>query len=390
MSRRLSTVRSLGDLEQGARRRLPRSVFAFVESGADDQQAVGGAREAFARWEFVPRTLVDVSRRDQGVSLFGRSYASAFGVAPMGGAVVCGRQADLALARGAAEANIPFVLSGASTEPLEVIMEAAPNTWFQAYLSHDQERIDALLTRLERARVEVLVITTDVAVMGNRENAQRAGFSLPPVMTPRLAWDGVSHPSWLIHCLMSTLLRDGVPRQVNFEAEPGASILARKVSPGDRRSRLSWDHIRHIRKRWKGPLVLKGVLSPDDAALARENGVDGLVLSNHGGRQLGAAVAPLDMIGEVRAAAPGLTLLVDGGVRRGADVLKARALGAEMTLVGRPFLYGVAVAGQAGVEKTAALLKQEVDRDLALLGCPRLTDMHPGYLRRIRCQGDSW
>jgi L-lactate dehydrogenase (cytochrome) len=387
MTRRLKTVRSLDDLKVEARSHLPRSVFAFVEAGAEDDRAHVGNQHAFARWSLLPRTLVDVSARDQSVSLFDRTYTAPFGIAPMGGAVVCARQADLNLAIGASGAGIPFVLSGASTEPLETVMEAAPGTWFQAYLSHDLARIDALLDRLERARVEVLVITTDVAVMGNRENALRAGFSLPPVLTPGLIWDGVSHPAWLIGTMAATLVRDGVPYQANFEAERGASILARKVSPGDRRSRLSWDHIRHIRKRWKGPLVLKGVLSAADAVLAQKSGVDGLVLSNHGGRQLASAVAPLDVLAEIRAAVPDLAILIDGGVRRGGDAIKAKALGADMVLVGRPFLYAVSLAGQAGVAKAAAILKQEVDRDLALLGCPRLGDIHPGYLRAANANG---
>lgn len=382
MGRRLKGILALHDFERLARSRLPRSIFAFIQAGSEDEQALKASADAWSRWAFVPRTLVDVSTRSQTVRLFDRDYASAFGIAPMGGAAVCAFQADLNLARGAAEAGIPFVLSGAATTPLEQVMEAAPETWFQAYLSHDLARIDALLDRVERAGVQMLVVTTDVAVMGNRENALRAGFSLPPALTPGLVWDGITHPAWVVGCLLKTLIREGVPRQANFEAEPGASILVRKVAPGDRRSRLSWDHIRHIRRRWKGRLVLKGVLSAKDAILAKSHGVDGLILSNHGGRQLSSAIAPLNVLPEIRDAVPSMPLMLDGAVRRGGDVLKARALGADMVFVGRPFLYAAAVAGEAAVLKAAALLRQEIDRDLALTGAASIHDLTPDHLRR--------
>ncbi|WP_231378913.1 alpha-hydroxy acid oxidase [Brevundimonas sp. BAL450] len=375
---------SLHDFEAAARKRLPRSIFAFVEAGSEDGEALKANRESWSRWAFKPRSLVDVSSRSQSVALFGRSYGSPFGIAPMGGAVVCGWRADLDLSTAAQEAGIPFVLSGAATTPLETVMEAAPGTWFQAYLSHDMARIDALLDRLKRAKVEVLVVTTDVAVMGNRENALRAGFSLPPRLTPRLAWDGVSHPRWLVNAMLRTLVRDGIPRQANFEAEPGASILARKASPGDRRSRLGWEHIRHIRRRWNGPLVLKGVLSVKDARLALSHRVDGLILSNHGGRQLSSAVSPLEVLPEIRETAPDIAIMIDGGLRRGGDVLKARALGADMAFLGRPFLYAVSVAGHAGVLKAAAILRQEIDRDLALLGECSVSGLNAESLQRWR------
>jgi L-lactate dehydrogenase (cytochrome) len=381
---RLNEILSVHDFEALARGRLPRSIFAFVQAGSEDGEALKANLDAWSRWAFKPRTLVDVSSRSQSVELFGRSFASPFGIAPMGGAVVCGWRADLNLATAARDAGIPFILSGAATTPLEAVMEAAPGTWFQAYLSHDMARIDALLDRLERARVEVLVVTTDVAVMGNRENALRAGFSLPPRLTPQLVWDGVSHPHWLVSAMFRTLVRDGIPRQANFEAEPGASILARKVSPGDRRSRLGWEHIRHIRRRWNGPLVLKGVLSVEDARLALANGADGLILSNHGGRQLSSAVSPLEVLPEIRQAAPDMAIMIDGGLRRGGDVLKARALGADMAFLGRPFLYAVSVAGHAGVLKAAAILRQEIDRDLALLGEPSVSGLNAESLQRRR------
>lgn len=380
MTKRLKGVLALDDLERRAKKYLPQSVFSFVASGAETEASVHDARASFARWRFVPRTLVDVSKRNHAVTLFGQTFNAPFGIAPMGGAVICAFEADLALARGAAQAGVPFVLSGASTIAVEQVMAAAPGTWFQAYLSHDEKKTEAMLARLERAGVNVLIVTVDVPVMGARENALRAGFSMPPVITPRLAWDGLTHPEWLVGAWLRTWL-NGAPHQENFDAERGPSIMARKVAPSDRRSRFSWGHIAHIRRLWRGPLLLKGVLSPEDARLARTHGVDGLILSNHGGRQLDGALAPLDALPDVLEAAPDLTLLVDGGVRRGSDVLKARALGAHAVLVGRPFLYAAALGGEGGVKAAADLLTTEIDRTLALLGCPNLADLNLCFLK---------
>ena len=378
---RMTSVFALDDFERRARLRLPKPIFAFVQSGAEDQQALNENLASFSQWSLTPRSLVDVSVRSQATKLFGTTYSSSFGIAPMGGGMMCGYQVDLALARAAGEAEIPFILSGASTTALEAVVDQAPRSWFQAYLAADLGRIDGLLERLRRARVEVLVVTTDVPVMGNRENALRAGFSMPPVFSPRLLWEGVSHPAWLFGCLVQTLVRDGVPRQANFDADIGDSILAPPRASGDWRSRLTWEHVRHIRRSWRGRLILKGVLSVEDARQARAVGADGVIVSNHGGRQLSSAVAPMHVLPQIRDAARDMVVLIDGGLRRGGDVLKARAAGADFVLVGRPFLYAAAVAGQAGVSRAIAILRQEIDRDLALIGCPDFKNLDAGWLQ---------
>ncbi|HVR54344.1 MAG TPA: alpha-hydroxy acid oxidase, partial [Pseudorhodoferax sp.] len=239
---------------------------------------------------------------------------------------------------------------------------------------------------LERARaagVRVLVVTVDVQIAAMRENELRNGFSIPLRPNARLVWGVLKRPHWLALTFARTLLRQGVPHFENFTATRGGPIL--QAAPGDHRAgraAFTWEHIRWIRERWPGALVLKGLLRASDAAMAQRLGVDGVVVSNHGGRQLDGTVASLDALPAMAAAAPGLTLLLDGGVRRGTDVLKALALGARAVLVGRPAMYGLAAAGQAGAAQALALLRREIDVDLALLGCTDVAALGPEWLCR--------
>jgi len=366
----LSKLLSLQDFEDAARRRLPRSVFGFVAGGSEDAQSLRANRVAFDGYALSPRVLVDVSRRSQGISLFGRQYASPFGIPPMGASALCWFEADLALARAASAANVPFVLSAPSAVPLERVIREAPGAWYQAYLPAGRERMGRLLERVAAAGYEVLVVTLDVPVGANRENNLRNGFSMPVRPNARLALDGLLHPRWLFGTLAQTLLRSGMPRFENFAAEPGGWIIS--TPPGGQhagRDALSWADLAWIRSVWKGRLVLKGILRPEDARQACEQGVDGIVVSNHGGRQLDGAVAPLRALPAIVEVAGGVPVMMDGGIRRGTDVLKALTLGARCVFSGRPMLFGAAVAGEAGVRHAIALLREEIDRDLALLGC---------------------
>ena len=364
---------SLQDFENAARRRLPKSVFGFVAGGAEDARSLRANREAFDDYALRPRVLVDVSRRSQAITLFGTRYASPFGIPPMGAGALCRFEADLALARAARAEDVPFVLSGPSTVPLERVIREAPGAWYQAYLPAERERIGRLLDRVRAAGYQVLVVTADVPVGANRENNLRNGFSVPVRLSLRLALDGLLHPRWLAGTVATTLLRSGIPRYENFAAERGGWIIS--TAPGGRhagRDALSWSDLAWIRSQWKGRLVLKGVLDADDARQACAEGVDGIIVSNHGGRQLDGAVAPLRALGaiaEVVRAAGDAVVMMDGGIRRGTDVLKALALGAKCVFAGRPMLFGAAVAGEAGVRHAIAVLRQEIDRDLALLGC---------------------
>ncbi|MCM5681274.1 alpha-hydroxy-acid oxidizing protein [Schlegelella sp. S2-27] len=381
--RTLRHILALDDFEHCARRRLPRPLFGYVSGAAETHLSLKDNREAFGTYAFKPHVLVDVSRRDQQTTLFGRAYASPFGIAPMGLAALSAYRGDLALARAAHAANIPMVLSGSSLIRLEDVIEAAPDAWFQAYLPGDQRRIDALLDRVAGAGYRTLVLTVDIPVAGNRENNVRSGFSTPLRPSLRLAWEGLTHPRWLFGTFARTLLRHGMPHFENSYAERGAPILSSSVLRDfSGRDHLDWVHFDHIRRRWRGALVVKGILSGRDAAIARERGADGVIVSNHAGRQLDGAAAPLRVLPEIVAACGGMPVLMDSGVRRGTDVLKALALGAAFVFVGRPFTYAAAIAGQAGVAHAIALLQAEIDRNTALLGLRHCTDITPEFLLR--------
>ncbi|MFZ2652363.1 MAG: alpha-hydroxy acid oxidase [Burkholderiaceae bacterium] len=376
---------SLDDFERAARQVLPRPVFAYVAGGAEDNLTFDDNRRAYRDLALVPRVLRNVASRSQQVSLLGRSYAAPFGIAPMGMLALSAYRGDIVLARAAHAANIPTVISGASLVRLEEIVQAAPASWFQAYLPGDPERITALLGRVAAAGVETLMLTVDTPVAGNRENNIRAGFSTPLRPSLRLALDGLSHPGWLLGTVLPTLWRHGMPYFENSFAERGAPILSSTVLRDfAKRDHFDWSHVAAIRKTWKGPLVLKGILNPADGEIARAHGVDALVVSNHGGRQLDGAIAPLRVLGEIVERAAGMPVMLDSGLRRGADVLKALALGAAFVFLGRPFNFAAAVGGQAGVARAIELLRDEIDRNMALLGVNRCAELGRGHVRDLR------
>jgi L-lactate dehydrogenase (cytochrome) len=292
----------------------------------------------------------------------------------MGGTSMAAFEGDLVLARAAAQANIPMVMSGAALTPLERVRGEGPTAWFQAYVPGDEETIARLVERVERAGYDTLVVTTDVQVASNREHYVRTGFHTPLRPSLRLAWDSALRPRWLFGMLARTLLTRGMPHFENMG--PRVPLISRtgKRDPG-RRDRLSWAHIEGIRRRWRGRLVLKGILDKADARRARELAIDGIIVSNHGGRQLDGAVTPLRVLPGIVAEAGAMTVMMDGGVRRGTHVLKALALGASFVFVGRPFFFAAAVGGQRGVAHGIRLLRDEIDRDMALLGVRTLGEM---------------
>jgi len=385
---RLRRVLSLDDFESAARRHLPRPVFGYVAGAAETDWTHADNRAAFAEFGFVPRMLVDVSQRSAQTTLFGHSYAAPFGVAPLGISALYAYRGDLVLAAAAADANIPMIMSGSSLIPLEDVVVKCPSTWFQAYLPGDVPAIVALIERVARAGFETLVVTVDSQVAGNRENNVRAGFSTPLRPTLRLAWDGITHPRWLCGTFVRTLVRHGMPHFENNFATRGAPILSSNVLRDySDRGNLHWEHWRMVRRMWKGTLVIKGVLDKADATLARDAGADGIIVSNHGGRQLDGAVAPLRVLPGIVAACPDIPVMIDGGVRRGTDVLKALALGAKFVFVGRPFGFAAAIGGEAGVAHAIALLSAEILRNMAMLGITDLRELHPGWLLRVRGNG---
>jgi L-lactate dehydrogenase (cytochrome) len=387
--RRLRGILRLDDFEPAARRHLPRPLFSYVSGGVEDNVSRSDNRAAFREWSFLPRVLVGVGIRSLDCELLGHTYALPFGIAPMGIAALTAYRGDLVLARAAAEANIPMIMSGSSLIRMEDVAAAAPDAWFQAYLPAEEARIEALVDRAARAGFRTLMVTVDTQTTPNREHNLRAGFTSPLRPSLRLAWDGIVRPRWLFGTFLRTLLRHGMPHFENSYAERGVAMLSRGVAREfGERGHITWSHVGRIRRRWQGHFVVKGILHPEDARIAKDNGVDAIVVSNHGGRQLDGAVTPLRVLPEVVAACAGMPVIYDSGVRRGTDVLKALALGARFVLVGRPFNYAAAIAGEAGVRHLIALLASEIDRDMAMLGVTRLDQLSPAYLRHLAVSRD--
>lgn len=376
MSSRLSRHLCLQDFEATARRRLPRAVFDYIRGGAEEGASLKANRRQFDAWGFRPAALVDTHGRHTRNQVLGDTWSLPLGIAPMGACGLASFRADLAMAAAAAKANIPYVLSGASLLPLERILAINPDTWFQAYLPPEPEAVSALLRRAEVAGCRTLVITADVPVLGYREADIRNGFASPLRPSWRLAWDGLSHPAWLLGTFLHTLWREGMPHFENFGGGRGAPLLSRHAPPRrHQRDRLDWEGVARLRDAWPHRLILKGLLDPEDGRRAAGQGIDAAWISNHGGRQLDGAVAPLTVLREFAAAAPALPLLCDGGVRRGTDILKAMGLGAGQVFIGRPFLYAAVAGGEAGVLHAIELLRAELDRDLALLGCRQMGEV---------------
>lgn len=383
VSKLLSRYLSLADFEISARKLLPKPLYAYVQGGVEDNQTLYANRQVFDDYFLKPNVLVDVSTRDISVDLFGHRYSAPVGIAPMGIAALTGYRGDLSLAQAAAAANVPFVMSGSSLIRLEEVVEAAPNTWFQAYLPGDTAQIASLIERVRKAGVKTLVITVDTPVKANRENNVRAGFSTPLRPSVALAYQGVTHPRWLFGTFLRTIAKHGMPYFENNYAIRGAPIFSASVMRDfTDRGHLNWEHVRQIRQQWSGAMVIKGVMHAADAARCQQIGIDGIVVSNHGGRQIDGSVPPLYVLPEIAEASGAMLVMADSGIRRGTDVIKAIAFGAKATFIGRPFNYASAVAGQAGVAHAIDLIVAEVRRDVGLLGLTSLAGINRDLLVR--------
>lgn len=382
--RDVERARSIEELRRMAVRRIPNFCREYLEGGAEDEITLRRNLSAFDRWAFLPRTLVDVTRRSQSIDLFGQAIAAPFLIGPTGFNGMLTRQGDLALARAAAAAGVPFTLSNVSNTPLEDIAEqAGGRLWMQVYLYRSRRFVQAIAERARHAGFEALIVTTDVPVYGNREWDAR-NFRAEARLTLRNMIETACHPRWLC----DVFLPDGMPRFRNLgellppgkdHAAGASALLAQELDPS-----LNWQDIAWLRDLWPGKLIVKGILDPRDAEQARRIGADAVILSNHGGRQLDGAVSPLGVLPEVAALLKGhLTILIDGGFRRGSDIVKARALGADAILLGRATLYGLAAGGEKGAARAIRLLAQEVDRILALLGCTDIRNLGPDILRPV-------
>ncbi len=380
-ARRLGRFLCLDDFEEAARRHLPPPVFAYVSGGVERNQSLRANAAAFERFEFVTRVLVDTSKRSTETTLFGATWSAPFGIAPMGICALSAYRGDLVLANAAARESVPMIMSGSSLIRLEEIVQANPQAWFQAYLPGAEAEIVALIERVKAAGYGTLVVTLDASIASNREQNIRAGFSTPLRPSARLAWQGVTHPRWLFGTFLRTIARHGMPHFENNHARRGAPILSADVLRDfSDRGHLGWQHIRLVRRMWPGKLVLKGILDVRDARLSVDNGADGIVVSNHGGRQLDGTVSPLRVLPGIVEACRDVPVMVDSGFRRGTDIVKALAMGAKFVFVGRPFNYAAAVAGEPGVLKGITLLRDEVSRNLAMLGVSSTSDLQSDFL----------
>jgi (S)-mandelate dehydrogenase len=378
---RASRLHTVEHLRAAARARLPQMVFDFVDGGSGSESALRRNRAALEPVRLVPRMARDVREADIGVSLWGRDYSAPVAVAPMGLCNIVAPGTDLALAGTAARGGFPYCLSTAATTTIEAIAPtAAGHLWFQLYPASEEEVTFDLVRRAEAAGAEILLITLDIQTSSKRVRDLVNGLTIPVRPTARTIFDLARHPAWLMGNL-----RHGAPRfemmSAYFPAGGGAlshaATTAKMLSSG----LLDWTVIERLRAKWRGKLVLKGILDPEDAVRAAEMGVDGVLVSNHGGRQSDAAPASIEMLAPIkRAVGDKLSLLIDSGFRTGEDIVKAIALGADLVLLGRPFLFGVGALGlREGPERTVEILKDEIRTNLMLLGCKTL-----GELRQIR------
>ena len=378
---RLGHVLCLDDFEAAARRHLPAPVFAYVSGGVERNHSLQANARAFEQYEFVTRVLVDTSKRSTETTLFGKTWSAPFGIAPMGICALSAYRGDLVLTHAASHENVPMIMSGSSLIRLEEIVQANPEAWFQAYLPGGEAEIVALIDRVKTSGYRTLVVTLDASIASNREQNIRAGFSTPLRPSLRLAWQGLTHPRWLFGTFLRTIVQHGMPHFENNYARRGAPILSANVLRDfSDRGHLSWEHLRMIRRMWPDKLVVKGILDVRDARLAVDCGADGIIVSNHGGRQLDGTVSPLRVLPGIVEACPDVPVMIDSGFRRGTDVLKALALGAKFVLIGRPFNYAAAVAGEAGVRKGISLLREELSRNMAMLGVTGTSEVRGDFL----------
>ena len=381
--RDLARALNIADLRAVARRRVPHFVFEYVEGGAEDEGTLRCNRSALESLRLVPQTLVDTSGRSLKTEILGKPAGAPFIIGPTGLNGMLHADGDIGLARAAAKLGIPFTLSTMSTTRLEdVAKQAGGRLWMQLYVMKNRAIAEDIMTRASAAGYEALVFTTDANVFGNREWDRRS-YLAPGKPTLRSRLDALRHPGWL----RSVLIAKGIPRFRNLEGflPPGAAsaVGGSTIIPKLFEATITWDDITWIRRFWQRKLLIKGVLNVADAERAASLGCDGIILTNHGGRQLDYCVSSMDVLPEVAAAVgKRLSVIVDGGFRRGTDVIKAIALGANAAMTGRATLYGLAAAGERGVDRALEILTTEMDRSLGQLGVNSIADLGPHLVRR--------
>jgi L-lactate dehydrogenase (cytochrome) len=369
IERRLRSAATVDDLRRIARRRLPRGPFDYLDGGAEDERTLRNNVDAFGRLEFRPNVLRDVSAIDTRTELFGRPSAMPLMLSPTGFTRMAHSSGELAVARSAERAGVPYSLSTLSTRSIEEVATVSSGVkWFQVYTWKDRGLVAELLERAQAAGYHGLWLTVDTAVLGRRERDVRRGFTIPPKIGLGTIVDGMLHPAWTLDFLThDPILFSNVVGRHQQDGTDAISLATTVMEQFDQR--LSWADVEWMQSVWDGPLMLKGIQTVEDATIAASLGVEGIGLSNHGGRQLDDAPAPIELVEPVAQELQGsATIVVDGGVRRGSDIVKAIALGADACSIGRPYLYGLAAAGERGVDHVLTHFREGLERTMALTG----------------------
>ncbi len=393
---------NIADLRLMAKRRLTKALFDFCDRGSEEEVMTRANRAILDAIKLLPRQLVDTTQRTPATTLFGKPHALPLVIGPTGIAGWTWYRAEIAMARAAGAANIPFTLASSSNTPMErVRSEGGGTQWFHLYVWRDVEAAMVTVDRARDAGFDALVVTVDSPTYNNREIDIRNGATLPPRITPKSVVDSLRHPRWLFGTMLPYLLAErGMPGWPNIHIPEGQSNAGYGSGQIDsfmtRNASLTWDWLKRIRDRWPGTLLVKGILHPDDAVLTADCGANGIFVSNHAGNVLDGAALSMEMLPHVRAAVGDrLTIIVDSGFRRGSDVLKGLALGADAVAIGRASLYGVGAAGEAGVARALEIFRSEITRTMGNLGVSRISDITrdhvllPGETPRYRTAAGS-
>ena len=374
------------DLRLMAQKRLPKWLFEFVDRGTEDEVALRNNRAAFERIKLKTQVLIDVSKRNQEITLFGKQHGMPLGIAPTGPAGMLYYKGELELARAAKAANIPFTLATGSQTSMEEVAKVVGGTlWFQLYMWSDVRMSHILVERAKNAGFEALVVTLDGPVGTNREYNVRNGYTVPFRYTSKNTAAVLARPGWLINVIMRYWMAGGMPTRANYPE--GMAEKFTHVSTAERKTKndsLSWDDLSILRDMWPGKLLVKGILTPLDAERAIKRGVDGIIVSNHGGRNFDSSMAPIEALAPiVDAVGSRTTIIVDSGFRRGSDVVKALAIGAKMVMVGRTTLWGTTVGGEEGAARAINFYREEISRTLAYLGCRNISELSRDCLEHV-------
>ena len=374
---------NIEDLRRIAKRKLPRGLFEYIDLGAEDYIALINNRQVYKKLKLKNRVLVDVSERSCSTKIFGTNLKMPFGISPTASAGITWFGGEILLAKAAQRMGVVCTAATSAVTPLDEIYEAAggEHLWFQLYMWNDKELRSRFVERIRDVGYKTLVVTVDGPVGANREHNNRNGYSMPLRYSSRMAGDVLARPGWIFRVLLKQYLRRGAFKKENYPAELGKKLSDVSVKQGQSHTKPDsqcWDDIKRIQDIWPGNLLIKGLYSSEDAVLAAKHGLHGVILSNHGGRYVDNAPSPLQITAETRAAVgKNFMIAIDSGPRRGSDIIKAVACGADLVMSGRPTLYGCAAAGEDGAYRALEIFYEEMDRTMAQLGLNSISDIGP-------------